>query len=120
MSDQAILSAALMAMLINASPSGEADAVLRRLLENIPPEELTSVPAQESHDSVALALGALSASSVGDFKGAKRCEEGCSDVANALDAICVRHVLRQAPRSRAICFTRIDDIRTQCLASCRE
>ena len=110
----------LMSLLIEAAAVaqvGEGEETLTQLLHNIPADDLTSASRADSQPDL---RALLEEEGVAPPTSPSQCRESCVTVGTALDAVCERHVRAEAPRSRAVCYTRVDERRSQCLASCGE
>lgn len=96
---------------------GEGEEMPTQLLHNIPADDLTSAsPADSQADLQAV----LEEEGAAPPTSPSQCRRSCVTVGTTLDAVCERHVRVEAPRSRAVCYTRVDERRTRCLASCGE
>lgn len=95
----------------------DGEQMLRLLLHDIPAEDLTSASSDDSHADIQALLDEEEAAPP---TSPRQCRQSCVAVGTALDAVCERHVRVEAPRSRAVCYTRVDERRSQCLASCGE
>lgn len=96
----------------------ESEPTLGLLLHDIPAEDLTSASADDSRADVEEAVEQTTALTADTQASPSQCRQTCVGVGTTLDAICERHVRAEAPRSRAVCYTRVDERRMQCLASC--
>ncbi|WP_439476721.1 hypothetical protein [Brevundimonas sp.] len=93
----------------------DGEQTLRLLLHDIPAEDLTSASPDDSHTDIEALLDEEEAA---PQASPRQCQQSCVAGGTTLDAVCERHVRVEAPRSRAVCYTRVDERRTRCLASC--
>lgn len=113
----------LMSLLITAAAVAQVDEgerALRLLLHEIPAEDLSSASEEDSRADIQAAVEDADAQAADTELSPEQCRQSCVTVGTALDAVCERHVRAEAPRSRAVCYTRVDERRSQCLASCGE
>ncbi len=101
---------------VAVAPAKDGEPTLGMLLRGIPAEDLTSAAPDDSHAEIQALLEEEAAPPTSP----SQCRQSCVAVGTTLDAVCERHVRAEAPRSRAVCFTRVDERRTRCLASCGE
>lgn len=98
--------------------ANETELILKLLLRDIPAADLTD----EERENVSTDRGANDAAMTDSDNGAERpagqCRRSCIGDGEFLDDLCERYVRADAPRSRAVCYTRVDERRVQCLASC--
>ena len=98
----------------------EAEQTLGLLLRDIPAEDLTSASLDDSRADIRAAVEDAAVQAADTEALPSQCRQSCVAAGTTLDALCERHVRAEAPRSRAVCFTRVDERRMQCMASCDE
>lgn len=99
---------------------GEGEPTLELLLQDIPTEELTSASQDDSRADIRAVVEDMADRAARAEALPDQCRRSCLDVGTVLETLCERHVRAEAPRSRAVCYTRVDERRTRCLASCGE
>ena len=113
----------LMSLLIAAAAVAQVDEgerTLRLLLHDIPAEDLSSASEDDSRADIQATVEDAAEQAADTELSPEQCRQSCVTVGTTLDAMCERHVRAEAPRSRAVCYPRVDEWRTRCMASCGE
>lgn len=102
---RALITIAMLQLLLalQQSPVNGADG---RLLGGLPDEDLHDAPAPEPD--------------AGMQPSAIPCTDYCAVRDEQLNAVCERRIRADAPRSRAVCYARVESLRAECLAACND
>lgn len=115
-----LILSATMIIAIAALFQDEAGRLLQQLLRDIPASELSTTSQADSLSDIRSVVRERAARLTTAAPDASQCRPACVDGAKALETICERHVLAEAPMSRAVCYGRVDDDRNRCLEACDE
>lgn len=99
-----------------AMPFQDVSSPFERLLfRDIPAEDLTRMTREDREAEIQTILDRRGTD---HFADKAQCRSICVEAGTALGDLCERAIRDSAPLSRAVCHSRVDQDRTECLAPC--
>lgn len=99
----------------------ESAKTFAAFLRDIADEDLTDARGAESIREVESVLASRSRRATEDgSENFEQCRKSCVEESAIFESVCDRHIRADAPRSRAVCYLRVDEDRDQCMADCEE
>ncbi len=101
--------------------TSQGSTMFAAFLRDIADEDRTAATIAESTREVEGVLASRSHRAAADgSEDFEQCRKSCVDESAIFESLCDRHIRADAPRSRAVCYLRVDEDRDQCMADCEE